>query len=55
MPYGEGTYGSKVGRPSKKLKKALRKLKKRKKKGRNGDDYGQIPTGNGTENPVGGN
>jgi hypothetical protein len=30
-------------------------IKKKKKKGRNGDDYGQIPTGNGAENPVGGN
>ena len=29
--------------------------KKRKKKGRNGQDYGQIPTGNATENPIGGN
>tara|TARA_Y100001973_G_C5189778_1_gene330189 strand:- start:980 stop:1141 length:162 start_codon:yes stop_codon:yes gene_type:complete len=31
------------------------KKKKKKKQGRNGDDYGQIPTGNGAENPVGGN
>jgi len=29
MPYGKGTYGSKVGRPPKKVKK---KVKKRKKK-----------------------
>tara|TARA_R100000700_G_C3105833_1_gene100937 strand:+ start:209 stop:328 length:120 start_codon:yes stop_codon:yes gene_type:complete len=25
MPYGKGTYGSKVGRPKKKLKKAKKK------------------------------
>ena len=31
MPYGKGTYGSKVGRP-KKTKKAKPKNKKRKKK-----------------------
>jgi hypothetical protein len=29
MPYGKGTYGSKVGRPSKKVKKK-RKPKKKK-------------------------
>lgn len=34
MPYGKGTYGSKVGRPSKKAKAAGRKkiMKKAKKK-----------------------
>jgi hypothetical protein len=34
MPYGKGTYGSKVGRPSKAAKKAGRKKKvvRRKKK-----------------------
>ena len=34
MPYGKGTYGSKVGRPSKKAKTAGRKKKvvRRKKK-----------------------
>ena len=30
-------------------------IKKKKKKGRNGDSDSQIPTGNGAENPVGGN
>tara|TARA_R100001015_G_C4613336_1_gene168997 strand:+ start:992 stop:1132 length:141 start_codon:yes stop_codon:yes gene_type:complete len=35
--------------------KAMLKRKKKRKQGRNGDDYGQIPTGNGAENPVGGN
>ena len=34
--------------------KAMIKRKK-KKNGRNGNDYAQIPTTNGTENPVGGN
>ena len=34
---------------------AYLKAKRKKKKGRHGGDYGQIPTGNGTENPVGGN
>ena len=34
--------------------KAMLKRKK-KKNGRNGDDYGQIPTGGEKENPVGGN
>ena len=29
--------------------------KRKKKKGRNGDAYGQIPTSDGVENPVGGN
>ena len=33
---------------------ADKKKKKKKKKSAHGD-YGQIPTGNGTENPVGGN
>ena len=34
----------------------LKAKRKKKKKGRNGDDYGQIPTGGGGgENPVGGN
>lgn len=39
------------------LKTKIKAMLKRKKKknGRNGDDYGQIPTGNGAENPVGGN
>ena len=32
MPYGKGTYGKKVGRPSKPLKKRLKKVKKIKKK-----------------------
>lgn len=31
MPYGKGTYGKKVGRPSKKLKKVLKKKLKKKK------------------------
>ena len=35
--------------------KAMIAKRKKKRKGRNGDDYGQIPTGNGAENPVGGN
>jgi len=30
MPYGKGTYGSKVGRPPKKKKPATRKPKRRK-------------------------
>jgi hypothetical protein len=29
MPYGKGTYGSKVGRPSKKVKKKKRGSKKK--------------------------
>tara|TARA_R100001463_G_scaffold86743_2_gene141574 strand:+ start:446 stop:577 length:132 start_codon:yes stop_codon:yes gene_type:complete len=37
-------------------KKKKKKVKlKLKKKARNGDVYQQIPTGNGDENPVGGN
>jgi|TARA_Y100000289_G_C3864334_1_gene120189 hypothetical protein len=28
MPYGKGTYGSKVGRPKKKKKKKVKKRKK---------------------------
>tara|TARA_Y100001937_G_scaffold25327_1_gene36274 strand:- start:793 stop:897 length:105 start_codon:yes stop_codon:yes gene_type:complete len=33
MPYGKGTYGSKVGRPSKKTKLAgMKKAKKKKRK-----------------------
>ena len=32
-----------------------KKRKKKRKQGRNGDDYGQIPTGGGKENPGGGN
>jgi hypothetical protein len=32
MPYGKGTYGSKVGRPSKKAKAMGRKKKMLKKK-----------------------
>ena len=35
--------------------KALLAKKRKKRKGRNGDAYGQIPTGDGVENPVGGN
>jgi hypothetical protein len=38
-----------------KIKAMIAKRKKKKKQGRNGDVYGQIPTGNGVENPVGGN
>jgi hypothetical protein len=38
-----------------KIKAMIAKRKKKRKQGRNGDDYGQIPTGNGAENPVGGN
>ena len=30
MPYGKGTYGSKVGRPKKKKKKDDKKKKKKK-------------------------
>ena len=37
-----------------KIKKKRKKLRK-KYKGRNGDAYGQIPTSDGAENPVGGN
>ena len=33
----------------------LKDKKRKKKKGRNGDDYGQIPTVGEKENPVGGN
>ena len=32
MPYGKGTYGSKVGRPSKKAKATGRKKMKKKRK-----------------------
>jgi|TARA_R110002020_G_scaffold258800_9_gene472649 hypothetical protein len=32
MPYGKGTYGSKVGRPKKKGKKVVKKKKSTKKK-----------------------
>lgn len=32
MPYGKGTYGKKVGRPSKKSKSAGRKKSSKKKK-----------------------
>ena len=32
MPYGKGTYGSKVGRPSKAAKAKGRSMMKRKKK-----------------------
>jgi len=28
MPFGKGTYGSKVGRPKKKKKKSMKKKKK---------------------------
>ena len=41
-----------------KIKAMIAKRKKKKKQGRNGDDYGRIPTisiGCGLENPVGGN
>ena len=34
---------------------AYLKAKRKKKKGRNGYYYGQIPTSDGVENPVGGN
>ena len=30
MPYGKGTYGSKVGRPKKSTKSSMRKKKKKK-------------------------
>ena len=32
-----------------------KKKRKKKKKPKRGSDYGQIPTGNGSENPIGGN
>ena len=32
MPYGKGTYGSKVGRPPKKKKKSKKKKKNAKKR-----------------------
>tara|TARA_R100000808_G_C2118087_1_gene130106 strand:+ start:793 stop:933 length:141 start_codon:yes stop_codon:yes gene_type:complete len=35
--------------------KAMIAKRKKKRKGRNGDAYGQIPTSDGVENPVGGN
>jgi len=38
-----------------KLEYLADKKKKKKKKKKAHGDYGQIPTGNGTENPVGGN
>ena len=39
-----------------KFKKGIKALiAKKRKNGRNGDVYGQIPTSNGAENPVGGN
>jgi len=48
--------GKKIKLPYNKAgKKLVAKLKKKKKKGRNGGDYGQIPTTDGTENPIGGN
>jgi len=31
MPKGKGTYGSKVGRPKKKVKKAIKDARKRRK------------------------
>ncbi len=34
MPYGTGTYGSKVGRPKKKKASMKKKKKKKKKKGK---------------------
>lgn len=30
MPYGKGTYGSKVGRPKKSAKSSMKKKKKKK-------------------------
>ena len=41
--------------PKAKIKALIKKKRKKAGKGRNGGDYGQIPTGNGAENPVGGN
>ena len=32
MPYGKGTYGSKVGRPSKRRKKLLQKKQPQRKR-----------------------
>ena len=32
MPYGKGTYGSKVGRPSKKAKSSMKKKAMKKKR-----------------------
>ena len=32
MPYGKGTYGSKVGRPKKSAKSSMKMKKKKKKK-----------------------
>jgi len=37
------------------IKALIAKKRKKRKNGRNGDVYGQIPTSNGAENPVGGN
>ena len=51
-----GTKKEKKKPKTKKRKKAIRRLVKRRKMGRNGDIYGQVPTGSpGSENPVGGN
>ena len=44
----------KYGKVKVKLKKKNKK-KKKKLKGNGDKDYGQIPTNNGTENPIGGN
>ncbi len=45
----------KYGKVKVKLKKKNKKKKKLKVKGNGDKDYGQIPTNDGTENPVGGN
>tara|TARA_R100000808_G_C2076557_1_gene102016 strand:+ start:39 stop:203 length:165 start_codon:yes stop_codon:yes gene_type:complete len=47
--------GKKIKLPYNKKGKAMAAKLKKKKKSRGGEDYGQIPTNNGTENPVGGN
>tara|TARA_Y100001963_G_scaffold40468_1_gene56732 strand:+ start:1241 stop:1411 length:171 start_codon:yes stop_codon:yes gene_type:complete len=49
--------GKKVKLPYNKAGKSMaaKLKKKKKKKSVSGEDYGQIPTNNGTENPVGGN
>ena len=43
------------GKVKVKLKKKNKKKKKLKVKGNGDKDYGQIPTNDGTENPIGGN
>tara|TARA_R100000773_G_C4216458_1_gene115100 strand:- start:700 stop:840 length:141 start_codon:yes stop_codon:yes gene_type:complete len=45
----------KYGKVKVKLKKKNKKKKKLKVKGNGDKDYGQIPTNDGTENPIGGN